>query len=99
MVYARISKYDPKYRANGIFIGDDWTSVSEIGQCFNGEKLTKEQYVCVERKYADCILELCEISGQSEYIVKSYRFSHSVRWMLKTLHYTFLLERTFRLPK
>ena len=99
MVYARISKYDPKYRVNGIFIGDDWTSVSEIGQCFNGEKLSKEQYRCVERKYADCILELCEISGQFEYTVKSYWFSHSARLMLNTLHYTFLLERNFRLPK
>ena len=55
--------------------------------------------MCVERKYADCILELCAISGQFEYVIKSYRSSHSMRLMLNILHYTFLLERSFRLPK
>ena len=53
----RITKYDPKYRdRNGVFTKPDWTSFSEIGDVINGHKVTKSEYMKVEKAYIDSAL-------------------------------------------
>ena len=62
----RISKYDPLLRdERGNFIGEDWTSFSDIGKKYNGIVLTNLQYADVEAKYIDAIttiLHHCQIN-------------------------------------
>lgn len=53
----RITKYNPKYRnVKGVFEREEWISYSDIGQVFNGTKLTANEYVAKEEKYISGIL-------------------------------------------
>ena len=58
-----IVKYQPKYYKDGVYTKDEWISVSDIGKNFDGEVLTKEEYLRVESAYVDTVKELLEISG------------------------------------
>ncbi len=49
--YYRISKYDPQFRKNGIYTKNEWTSVYDVGNIFDGTKLTKSEYLKVENNY------------------------------------------------
>ena len=52
----RISKYDPSFRdEHGRFMGEDWTSFSDIGKEYHGTVLTNFQYAAVEAKYIDAV--------------------------------------------
>lgn len=53
----RLTKYDPARRdARGAFLGDDWTSISDIGRTFDGRVLTPEAYARVEQAHVDTVL-------------------------------------------
>lgn len=53
----RITKYDPDLRdADGRFLKEDWTSVSDIGRTFLGTVLSEESYKAVELRYTDAVL-------------------------------------------
>jgi hypothetical protein len=55
--YWRITKYDPEKRnSQGWFIEDTWTSYSDIGNIYQGKKLTHDQYVLVENLYINAIV-------------------------------------------
>lgn len=57
MYYWRITKYNPKYRDNnGRYMHDEWTSIYDIGKCFNGKELTRVEYLSVETSYVNSIL-------------------------------------------
>lgn len=58
-----IVKYQPQYYKDGVYTKDEWISVSDIGRSFDGEVLTKEEYLRVESAYVDTVKELLEISG------------------------------------
>ena len=52
----RITKYNPEFRdKNGRYTQEDWTSISDIGRVFNGETLTKEEYLRIENGYISAI--------------------------------------------
>ena len=52
----RITKYNPQYRdSNGIFLQNEWTSYSDIGETFNSTKLTYKEYTQVENLYINAI--------------------------------------------
>ena len=52
----QISKYDPAYRTeDGEYVKDDWTSVSDIGNIFNGKLFEKEEYLKVENAYVNLL--------------------------------------------
>ncbi|MGA9773986.1 MAG: hypothetical protein WBV94_33455 [Blastocatellia bacterium] len=54
----RITKYNPKYRAeNGAYLKDDWTSISDIGQEFDGRVFTYEAYREIEDAYVSTVME------------------------------------------
>ena len=55
----RISKYSPNLRSDdGVFHGDDWTSISDIGGEFAGRLLTPELYMASEDSYVRAIVTL-----------------------------------------
>ena len=56
----RVSKYDITKRIQHVFTGDDWTSISDIGQTFNGEVLTYSEYLRVESGYMSFIERICD---------------------------------------
>lgn len=73
----RISKYDPAYRVNGVYIKDEWTDYSDIGLTFSEGTLTAELYEITEAKYLQCIsallqylkihkMKLCKLELQGE---------------------------------
>ena len=64
MLEFRVTKYDPALRdADGAFLGDDWISVVEIGETFNGIELTNTEYERVERAYVMTALQFLRDSG------------------------------------
>jgi hypothetical protein len=46
----RICKYNPRFRVNGVYIKDEWTSVSDIGKTFEDGVLTEKN---VEKQSMD----------------------------------------------
>ena len=48
----RVTKYDPRLRdPSDAYMGEDWTSISEVGQRFAGRKLTMRDYLTAEKSY------------------------------------------------
>ncbi|NHN34686.1 hypothetical protein [Paenibacillus agricola] len=72
IVYSwRITKYDPDQRdEDGHYLHDEWTSFSDIGKEFNGEKLDYYSYFRVEMQYVNVILAFKEYLGLSHLKVK-----------------------------
>ena len=58
MVGYQISKYAPKNDHAG-----EWTSISDIGGVFHGEKLTDEKYLQVEDQYVNCCMQTISLYG------------------------------------
>lgn len=59
MIKYRISKYNPKYRDNGwLRLEDTWTSFSDIGKIYKGKELIIDEYLKVENKYIEVILDI-----------------------------------------
>ena len=60
----QITKYDPKNRdENRVYLKDDWTEYGDIGQTFDGKKLTFAEYLEVEAKYIQAVLLFMECLG------------------------------------
>ncbi len=48
----RVTKYDPRLRdPSDSYTGEDWTSISQVGQSFAGRKLTMRDYLRAEKNY------------------------------------------------
>lgn len=60
----RITKYDPALRnPQGQFLGDDWISLSEIGQIYDGKPLTYEAYLSRENAYVRSVKSFMTEAG------------------------------------
>lgn len=60
----RVTKYDPRFRdSRGAFLRDDWTSISDVGQEFDGVILTAEAYQAVEDTYVEAALAFLTEAG------------------------------------
>ena len=60
----RITKYNPVFRnALGHYLKDEWTSSSDIGESFEDKKLTLQEYLDVESKLTETIIELLKLHG------------------------------------
>lgn len=82
----RISKYNPLLRdESGCFIGEDWTSFSDIGKKYNGKVLTNLQYIDVEAKYMDAIMTVLHQSQVNTMIVEKLEKQFSASTLKKML--------------
>lgn len=65
MKWFRISKYDPAFRdIDGKYLKKDWTSFTDIGKEYGGNKLTVDQYIEVEDQYISfllCLFDLLDV--------------------------------------
>ena len=67
----QITKYDPKKRnSQGWFLEDTWTSYSDIGSLYQGEKLTYDEYIRVEGLYINAIVQFMKCLNISHLQVK-----------------------------
>ncbi len=67
----RITKYDPKKRnSQGWFLEDTWTSYSDIGESYQGKKITYDEYSQVENLYINAIVEFMKCLDISHLQVK-----------------------------
>lgn len=77
----RIAKYDLNGYVDGVFTLDDWTDYSDIGNVFNGQKLTREIYVDVEDKYIKTAQEIFIQSHQKEIsIINLQKYQSNLIW-------------------
>ncbi len=51
----RISKYNEKFRINGIYTKDEWTSIGDIGKKYDNIIFTYDEYQKVESSYLNVI--------------------------------------------
>ncbi len=54
----RITKYDPRYRVNGVYNRYEWSSIADVGRVFADGLLTQEECSRVVSNYVTCVLEL-----------------------------------------
>jgi small subunit ribosomal protein S1 len=67
----RVTKYDPGLRdRTGAFTGHDWTSVTEVGESFNGRVLTQQRYDQVENAYLQAVELFAHASGVDQLVVR-----------------------------
>lgn len=81
MNYYKISKYNPHNYFNGIYMLDEWTDYSDIGEQFQGKILTEEEYISVENNYISCVEDIVEQVGVAGFFVKSYEnYEDDMKW-------------------
>lgn len=62
--WRRITRYDPALRdARGAYLGNTWTSISDIGEEFDGVVLTRDEYDRIEEAYVSSVLALANDCG------------------------------------
>jgi hypothetical protein len=60
----RVTKYNPAFRGPaGVFTGDEWTSIKDVGRSFAGVMLTREEYERVEHAYVSAALAFLDEAG------------------------------------
>jgi hypothetical protein len=72
MNWYRISKYNPEFRdETGRYLRDEWTSVSDIGQSFDGIALDPPTYLATEMAYVCSVREFMVDAGVTSLRVAS----------------------------
>ncbi len=61
MQWYRVSKFDPRFRVDGRYQRDEWTSYGDVGSIFSGRLLSVEEYLAVETRYILCVMELVSL--------------------------------------
>lgn len=56
----RVSKYDPRNRADGVYTRDEWTGFTDVGRIFNGQKFSMEEYKLAEQRHIEFLCVLAE---------------------------------------
>ena len=63
MYYWRITKYDPSLRDfQGKFLGNEWTSYSDIGNFYGDKQLILKDYLTVENAYINAVIRFMNCS-------------------------------------
>ena len=81
MIEFRMSKYNPKYRENDIYSKDEWTSISDIGDIFNGKVFTQSEYLKIEGRYIACIAEIIRVNKVANCMIDSLEiYEETINW-------------------
>ena len=66
----RVTKYDPVHRdRSGAYTRDEWISVGDIGQAFNGVVLTEVEYQRIEDAYVAAAVAFLREAGVPSLVV------------------------------
>lgn len=67
LIQLRATKYNPEFRdAEGRYLRDEWTCVSEVGQRFMGEELTAAGYLVKEDAYVSVAVRFLKLVGTTQ---------------------------------
>lgn len=68
MKSVRVTKYDPRNRDENDYytLGDEWTSIADVGKLYEGHIFTTEQYLAAEEKYIKAVKVLMQQTGINE---------------------------------
>jgi len=89
----RISKYNPKYRIDGKYVLDDWTSINDVGRFFDGKRLHGKTYLEMEKRYINCIMDLLKQAKEKFLCIMDYEdYSHSFPTLKNAFRMTLLLK-------
>ncbi len=68
-----VTKYDPKYRVNGIgiYTRDEWSDICDIGREFEDGVLTREEYEDMVKRYSACAVDILKRANAERMIVSS----------------------------
>ena len=80
----RVSKYNPKYRENGIYTKDEWTDYSDVGQVFENGILSLEEYLKTEEQYILCIISVLKKDGIIFLSIEDFEQYGYTEWKDKT---------------
>ncbi len=73
----RVTKYNPQFRNNrGHYLKDEWVSYWEIGDVFDGKKLTYDEYMISENSYIEAILsfmDCCNLQNLRMFSLEKYK--------------------------
>lgn len=59
----RVTKYDPQYRVDGAYTRREWTSISDVGEVFDGAPFTIADYEEAEGRHIAFLCALAEQEG------------------------------------
>lgn len=54
----RLSKYNPAYRDCGVYRKEEWTSISDVGEVFDGVTFSMEAYLDAEQRYIGALMQI-----------------------------------------
>lgn len=74
----RISKYDHKYRTDGVYLKEEWTSISDVGKVFEGKMFTSAEYEHYESLYLSFIESVCAQLDIAEMVVSCLEDYNSI---------------------
>lgn len=81
MICYRVTKYNPKFRVDGKYLIDDWTSIADVGKVFSGQVLTMQKYEATEQNYIDFVKNTLQICGINELeIIQLEKYSGHLKW-------------------
>jgi hypothetical protein len=87
----RITKYNPAFRnEQGAYLKDEWTSISEVGDSFDGKILTFEEYRKIEDTYVStalCFLSESNIDSVKVNSLEKYNLSRTGKEILTDIEF------------
>ncbi len=82
----RISKYDLKYRINGVYQKEEWISIGDVGRVYDGSVFTFEEYVRVENAYLSFIEKVCQtLNIQSLNVMGLEDYNHICKFAVEQI--------------
>lgn len=80
----RVSKYDPKFRINGIYTKEEWTDFSDIGKEYNNQIFTEEEYQKIESRYISVVTKVFKYRKWDYLTIDHLEiYEHSLSWRNK----------------
>lgn len=78
MNVVEINKYPPRLFRNGRFLRQDWTSVSQLGELWDGRELTPAAYLAIEDRYVRAMERFMAAAGVDDVAVQGLEFWNDV---------------------
>ena len=81
MICYRVTKFNPKFRVDGKYLIDDWTSIADVGKIYSGQQLTMQKYEETEQNYIDFVkntLQICDINELE--IIQLEKYVGHLKW-------------------
>lgn len=77
----RISKYDPKYRVDGRYTRNEWSSVADVGRVFSDGPLTEQECCSTIENYCKCAIDILQAVGVGTLILSDLeKYDEHVIW-------------------